>query len=180
MLYKSHSLFSSFAALSLSVGIRAATVSSDSAQTFTGIGGSGAWWPNDLYSFPEAVRQNLSNLLFSQDLNVGLGLTSYRYNIGAGGVNVSNPTRAPQTFFVSQGVYDWNKDQPGVYFLREAANKGVTGLTAFANSAPPALTAGRASCNSGFVTGASLVVLFLDCNSILTIFKVVAIHMVRI
>ncbi|TFK64014.1 glycoside hydrolase, partial [Pluteus cervinus] len=52
-----------------------------------------------------------------------------------------------------QGVYDWNKDQAGVYFLREASNKGVTGLTAFANSAPPALTAGRASCNSGFVTG---------------------------
>lgn len=128
----------------------AAAVSATAAQTFTGIGGSGAWWPNDLYRFPEATRQNLSALLFSQN---GLGLSSYRYNIGAGGVNVSNPTRAPETFYVSPGVYNFTKDPQGVYFLNAASQNRVPSLTAFANSAPAQLTSGKASCNSGFVTG---------------------------
>jgi hypothetical protein len=128
----------------------AASVSSTPAQTFTGIGGSGAWWPNDLWHFPEATRQNLSALLFSSE---GLGLSSYRYNIGAGGVNVSNPTRAPETFYVRAGVYNFSADPQGVYFLREAAKRGVPSITAFANSAPASLTSGGASCNGQFVTG---------------------------
>ena len=61
----------------------------------------GAWWPYDLYKFPDAVRANLSSLLFT---DTGLGLTSYRYNIGGGGVNVSNPTRAPETFYVDNSA----------------------------------------------------------------------------
>lgn len=133
--------------------VHAATVSSAPAQTFTGIGGSGAWWPNDLWHFPDTTRQNLSSLLFSQS---GLGLSSYRYNVGAGGVNVSNPTRAPETFYVSPGVYNFNADQQGQYFLKEAAKRGVPSLTAFANSAPPTLTSGGASCNGQFVSGRSL------------------------
>lgn len=130
-----------------------ATISSSPAQTFNGIGGSGAWWPNDLWHFPEATRQNLASLLFSQS---GLGLSSYRYNIGAGGVNVSNPTRAPETFFVRNGVYNFDADQQGRYFLNEAAKRGVSSLTAFANSAPPSLTSGGASCNGRFVSGTYL------------------------
>ncbi|GLB37903.1 putative O-Glycosyl hydrolase family 30 [Lyophyllum shimeji] len=130
--------------------VHAASVSSTPAQTFHGIGGSGAWWPNDLYHFPDTVRQNLSSLLFSPS---GLGLSSYRYNVGAGGVGVSNPTRAPQTFYVSPGVYDWTRDAAGVYFLQEAAKRGVPHLTAFANSAPAALTSNGASCGGTFVRG---------------------------
>jgi hypothetical protein len=141
-------------------GVKAATVSSTPAQTFTGIGGSGAWWPNDLWNFPEVTRQNLSSLLFSSN---GLGLSSYRYNVGAGGVNVSNPTRAPETFYVSAGVYDFNADQQGRYFLNEAAKRGVPSLTAFANSAPPSLTSGGASCNGQFVTGKRCLLLCLSC-----------------
>ncbi|KAG6809006.1 hypothetical protein H0H92_002018 [Tricholoma furcatifolium] len=132
------------------ITVNAATVSSTPAQTFHGIGGSGAWWPNDLINFPEATRQNLSSLLFSSS---GLGLSSYRYNVGAGGVNVSNPTRAPQTFYVSPGVYNFSRDPGGVYFLTQAASFGVPHLTAFANSAPAPLTSGGASCNGEFVTG---------------------------
>ncbi|KAF9012613.1 glycoside hydrolase family 5 protein [Cyathus striatus] len=136
--------------LVLPSGVRPASVSSTAAQTFSGIGGSGAWWPNDLYNFPEATRQNLSTLLFSQD---GLGISSYRYNVGAGGVNVSNPSRAPQTFYVRQGVYNWSADPQGVYFLLEAVKLGVPSVTAFANSAPASMTSGGASCNGGFVSG---------------------------
>ncbi|KAJ8697142.1 hypothetical protein PTI98_006944 [Pleurotus ostreatus] len=139
------------AVLSLLIGpTNGATVSSTPAQTFSGVGGSGAWWPMDLFHFPEATRQNLSDLLFSAS---GLGLSSYRWNIGGGGVNVSNPVRAPETFYVAPGVYDWNKDAQGVYFLNAAAQRGVPSLTAFVNSAPAPMTAGKTSCNSQFVTG---------------------------
>ncbi|KAL0067960.1 hypothetical protein AAF712_005129 [Marasmius tenuissimus] len=130
----------------------AATISSTPAQTITGIGGSGAWWPHDLYQFPEATRQNISNLLFSQD---GLGLSSYRWNVGAGGVGVGNPGRAPDTFYRGAGSYNWSADPQGVYFLTAASTRGVTDLTAFANSAPAPLTSGKTSCGSSFVDGKS-------------------------
>lgn len=147
MRFAALSAFTTLAILSPAWG---AQVSSTPAQTFTGIGGSGAWWPYDLYHFPDSVRQNLSSLLFSDS---GLGLTSYRWNVGAGGVNVSNPVRAPETFYTGPGSYNWNADAQGVYFLRQAAQHGVPGLTMFANSAPAPLTSGRTSCNSQFVSG---------------------------
>ncbi|KAF8059031.1 hypothetical protein FPV67DRAFT_1718493 [Lyophyllum atratum] len=108
------------------------------------------FWPDSAIDFPDARRQKLSTLLFFPS---GSGLSSYRYNIGAGSVNVSNPTCAPETFYVSPGVHNFARDAQGVYFFPEAAKRGVQHLTAFANSAPAPLTSGKASCNGGFVTG---------------------------
>lgn len=53
-----------------------------------GIGASGAWWPISLYDYPENVREQAADLLFNQN---NLALTSYRYNVGGGGVFVGNP-----------------------------------------------------------------------------------------
>ncbi|KAJ6534121.1 hypothetical protein B0H19DRAFT_913122, partial [Mycena capillaripes] len=112
-----------------------ATVSATPARTFLGIGGSGAWWPHDLFNFPDAVRQNLSPLLFSQS---GLGLNNYRFNIGGGGVGVTNPVHAPATFYVSPGVYNFSADPQGMYFTQQAASSSIT---PFLNIAPPQRTA---------------------------------------
>ena len=68
-------------------------------------------------------------------------------------MNVSNPVRAPETFYVSPGVYNWSADAQGVFFLTQAAYRGVPSLTMFANSAPAPLTSGKTSCNSQFVNG---------------------------
>ncbi|KAJ6529851.1 glycoside hydrolase [Mycena capillaripes] len=130
--------------------VTAATVSSTPAQTFLGVGGSGAWWPNELFDFPDAVRKNLSTLLFSQS---GLGISNYRYNVGGGGVGVTNPVRAPETFYVSPGVYNFSADPQGVYFMEQAAAHGIKSFTAFVNSAPPQLTSNGASCGGTFVDG---------------------------
>ncbi|KAF7348961.1 hypothetical protein MVEN_01416800 [Mycena venus] len=130
--------------------VTAAIVSSTPAQTFLAIGGSGAWWPNHAFNFPEAVRQNISTLLFSQS---GLGLSSYRFNVGGGGVGVATPAHAPQTFYVSPGVYNFSADPQGMYFLQAAAAHGVPSFTAFVNSAPPGLTSNGASCGGSFVSG---------------------------
>ncbi|KAI0827357.1 glycoside hydrolase [Trametes gibbosa] len=136
------------------LGVQCATtlafsVSSSPGQTVNGIGASGAWWPNDVFSFPESVREQAAELLFGQS---GAGLTSYRYNIGGGGVGVNNPTRAPQTFFVSPGVYNWSADAAGVYFLQKAAQHNVPQLTAFVNSAPTTMTTNGRSCGGNLVT----------------------------
>ncbi|QRW05986.1 glycoside hydrolase family 30 protein [Ceratobasidium sp. AG-Ba] len=127
-----------------------AVVLSAPAQTFAGIGGSGAWWPHDLYQFPDSVRRNLSNLLFSQE---GLGLSSYRYNLGGGGLGVSNPVRAPETFYVSKGVYNWSADAQGIYFLKAAAERKVPQLTVFVNSGPRDFTTNGLSCGGLFKNG---------------------------
>ncbi|KAI0353232.1 glycoside hydrolase [Trametes cingulata] len=123
-------------------------VSSTPSQTINGIGASGAWWPNDVFNFPENIREQVAELLFGSS---GAGLTSYRYNVGGGGSGVTNPTRAPQTFFVSSGVYNWSADAAGVYFLQKAAQHNVPQLTAFVNSAPPAMTSNGRACGGNLV-----------------------------
>ncbi|KAL1685666.1 glycoside hydrolase family 5 protein [Schizophyllum commune] len=136
------------------IGARATTVASEASMTLLGFGGSGAWWPYDLYNFPDAVRANLSSFLFS---DTGLGLTSYRYNIGGGGVNVSNPTRAPETFMLItvRSTYNWDADAPGRYFLYQAQEVGGDDLkiTMLVNSAPAAMTLEHASCGTSFANG---------------------------
>jgi len=102
-------------------------------QTMQGFGAAGAWWPNDLVRFDPGVQKTVADMLFGQS---GIGLSVYRYNIGGGGLEVTNPVRAPETFFVSPGVYDWSKDPGGRLFLRLAGERGVPILIGFINSAP--------------------------------------------
>src|SRR5881409_2241155 len=71
----------------------AAEVSPHAAQTIDDIGASGAWWVNDLQHFKPGVQDRVAGLLFSQQ---GLDLSSYRYNIGGGGVAVTTPACAAQ------------------------------------------------------------------------------------
>jgi hypothetical protein len=137
----------------LPTSVLAATLSTTPAQTFDGIGGSGAWWPNDLFNFPDDVRQNISTLLFSQS---GLGLSHYRYNVGGGGVGVTKPAHAPESFYVTPGVYNFSADPQGVYFMQQAAAHGVPSITAFVISAPAQLTSNNASCGGTFVSGKKL------------------------
>ena len=83
----------------------------------------------------------------------GIALSVYRYNIGGGGVEVTHPVRAPETFFVSPGTYDWGKDPGGRLFLRLAAERGVPILIGFVNSAPSVWTTNAASCGGALTPG---------------------------
>ncbi|MCC7103939.1 MAG: beta-glycosidase [Chloroflexi bacterium] len=128
-----------------------ARVSVSPAQTMQGFGAAGAWWPNDLVKFAPAVREAVADMLFGKS---GIALSVYRYNIGGGGVEVKNPVRAPESFLVSPGTYDWGKDPGGRLFLRMAAERGVPLLIGFVNSAPPIWTANGASCGGKLAPGA--------------------------
>ncbi|WP_025355964.1 glycoside hydrolase [Kutzneria albida] len=127
-----------------------AEVSGTPAQSVQGFGASGAWWVNDLAHFAPAVQQRVGDLLFGPG---GLALSVYRYNVGGGGVGVTNPPRAPQTVLVSPGTYDWTRDPGGSTFLQLAAQHGVSDLQAFVNSAPPVWTNNGKSCGGWLVPG---------------------------
>lgn len=121
----------------------AAEVSPHAAQTIDDIGVSGAWWVNDLQHFSPAVQARVAKLLFSSQ---GLDLSSYRYNIGGGGVAVTTPARAAEDFLKPDGTYDWSKDKGGRTFLKYAARYGVKDLIGFVNSAPAQWTTNGQSC----------------------------------
>jgi O-glycosyl hydrolase len=127
-----------------------AQVSDWPAQTISGIGASGAWWPNDLTRFSTANQQRVANLLFSAG---GIQLSTYRYNIGGGGLGVTNPTRAPQSLMTAIGTYDWSRDPGGTAFLTYAAQAGVPNLIGFVNSASHLLTSNGQNCNGSLTAG---------------------------
>ncbi|KAH9843739.1 glycoside hydrolase [Rhodofomes roseus] len=131
-------------------GVRGVQITTTTRQTIHGVGASGAWWVNDLALYPDDVRQNVSDLLLNQ--TTGLGLTDYRYNLGGGGVGVTTWDRAPETPYVSDGVYNWSADAAGTYYLREAARQGVPVITLFVNSAPITMTSNNQSCGGDLVT----------------------------
>jgi O-glycosyl hydrolase len=128
-----------------------ATVGSRPLQVMAGFGASGAWWPNDLVNFAPAVQQQVANMLFGSS---GIGLSVYRYNIGGGGAGVTNPVRAPQTFLVQPGTYDWTRDPGGRLFLGLAAQNQVPILIGFANSAPVYWTTNGLCCGGNLAPGA--------------------------
>jgi O-glycosyl hydrolase len=128
----------------------AAVIDPRGARTIEGFGASGAWWPNDLVNFAAGVHDRVAALLFGPD---GLALSVYRYNIGGGGVGVTVPARAPETFLVSPGVYDWSRDPGGRLFLSRAASLGVPTLIGFVNSAPAIWTSNGACCGGTLLKG---------------------------
>lgn len=130
---------------------RLASVSDTPAQTMQGFGAAGAWWPNDLIRFDVAVQESVAEMLFGTS---GIALSAYRYNIGGGGVGVENRVRAPETFLIGPGEYDWRRDPGGRRFLYLAADHGVPILIGFVNSAPPVWTTTGTSCGGFLRAGA--------------------------
>jgi O-glycosyl hydrolase len=115
-------------------------------QEIDGFGASDAWsidptirrWmtEND-----EAAIENLADWLFS--VNHGIGLSAWRFNIGAGSAEQGEDSRIPDEFRRAQlliaspgGPIDRSKQLGQVRMLREAHQRGVTQYVAFANSPP--------------------------------------------
>jgi len=117
-------------------------------QTLEGWGTSLAFMAHMLGDFPDPVRDQFADLMFSPTR--GLGLTIARYNIG-GGENPSlhflpKAARVPG-YEPSPGVWDWNADPGQRWLLRAGIARGVTIVEGFANSPPWWMTI------SGSVTG---------------------------
>ena len=87
-------------------------------QTWDNFGVSGAWWAQYVGGWDQpykdrelATREEIVQYLYSMDK--GIGLTSYRYNLGAGSVEKSNSgnfwyqERRAECFEISPGKYDF-------------------------------------------------------------------------
>lgn len=119
-------------------------------QTFEGFGASGAWWAQEVGGWDHIdidsnmpVRDRISQLLYSKDK--GIGLHTYRYNIGGGSKysdnsNIENPLRKTESFGNGDGKYDFSHDKNAVYMMRQAIKDGADEVIFFVNSPVEQLT----------------------------------------
>ena len=119
-------------------------------QTIESFGTSGAWWSqyvglwDDKYQNTQVSnRSRIATLLYHPVY--GIGLTNYRYNLGAGSADsglgsYSDPNRRAQSFEISPGVYDFSKDEGAQWFLKEVVRLGCEEVVLFFNSPLERLT----------------------------------------
>ena len=126
-------------------------------QTIENFGASDAWHSDIVgRTWPEADKREVARLLFSTELDSagrprGIGLTLWRFNIGAGSAEQGDasgiapmghgpgPTRV-ECFLKPDGTYDWTKQAGQRWFLQAAKSFGVQQFIAFAKSPPVQFT----------------------------------------
>lgn len=153
---------------SISTGTISCTLSLSprTCQTIESFGASGAWWAQNVGAYTkkteggQEARDYVARLLF--DKNLGIGLSAYRYNIGAGSTDavgdISDFWRRAESFLTNEETndntthhgnnttsdntlsYDWSRDDNAIWFLRKAADYGVKDITLFVNSPPVSMT----------------------------------------
>ncbi|HJB22772.1 MAG TPA: xylanase [Candidatus Jeotgalibaca pullicola] len=136
----------------LEEAVETATVKIDLEETFQtveSIGASGAWWSQDIGGWTEeetselSKREFIAQLLFDQ--KDGIGLTSYRYNLGAGSTlenspKIEDPWRRAESFEEEPGTYNWANDENAQWMLKKAVEYGLDDIYLFVNSPLTRLT----------------------------------------
>ncbi|MCE7040466.1 glycoside hydrolase [Dyadobacter sp. CY312] len=116
-------------------------------QSIDHFGASDAWACQFVGNWPDAKKNAIADLLFSQDLlpngqPKGIGLSLWRFNIGGGtaeqgsGSGIGDEWRRAESFLNEDGTYNWNKQAGQVWFLNAAKERGVNEFLAFPNSPP--------------------------------------------
>ncbi len=119
-------------------------------QTIDNFGASDCWSMQKIGVWFPAQKERVADLLFSEDN--GIGLSAWRFNLGAGinTATIHHPWRTVETFEVSQGVYDWSRQEEERWFLQAAKERGVEQFIAFVNSPPARMTRnGYTNCSDG-------------------------------
>lgn len=109
--------------------------------------------------FPKEKKDKIAEWLFSQELDEkgnpkGIGLSMWRFNIGAGSTEqgidskITNEWRRTESFY-TEGVFDWKKQEGQQYFLQAAKKYGVPYTLGFLNSSPVQLTKNGLALGSG-------------------------------
>ncbi|MCD9017534.1 glycoside hydrolase [Parachryseolinea silvisoli] len=130
----------------------------DRRQTIHNFGGSDAWACQFVGQWPDDKRQRVADWLFSMDNDAngkpqGIGLSLWRFNIGAGSAaqnNISDEWRRTEGFLNTDGSYTWTRQAGQQWFLEAARQRGVDRFVAFVNSPPVQLTRnGKAYSGNG-------------------------------
>ena len=121
-------------------------------QTIHSFGASDAWSTKFVGSWADVTKKNqIADYLFSMDLDAsgnpkGIGLSLWRFNIGAGSYEqgdssgIADDYRREECFQNPDGSYNWNKQQGQQWFLNAAKQRGVKYLLGFACSPPVYIT----------------------------------------
>jgi len=130
-------------------------------QTIEHFGASDAWSCQFVGNWPDAKKNAMADLLFSQKDDakgnpLGIGLSLWRFNVGAGsaeqGTNsgIGDEWRRAESFLQPNGKYDWKRQQGQVWFANAAKQRNVGKLLIFPNSPPVSITRnGKAFANTG-------------------------------
>lgn len=116
-------------------------------QTIDNFSASDCWAVQYAGNWPEAKRTAMADWLFSMDTTLngqplGIGLSAWRFNIGAGSASqgessgISDPWRRTQCFMLANGTYNWNTQYGQLWFLQAAKDRGVNSFIGFSNSPP--------------------------------------------
>ena len=120
-------------------------------QTIQNFGASDCWTAQFFGHFPDDKRNRMADWLFSMETDEqgqpkGIGLSLWRFNIGAGSLEqgelsrIPNATRRGECFQLPDGTYDWKKQSGQRWFLAAARKRGVGQFLAFNLSAPVYIT----------------------------------------
>ncbi len=110
--------------------------------------------------FSDANREQVARWLFSTETDangnpLGIGLSSWRVNLGAGSTaqgadsGIEDETRRVDCYLQADGTYDWTRCPGQQYFMAKAKEYGVNDFVLFSNSAPVYFTKnGKAHCDA--------------------------------
>ncbi|MCG1035776.1 glycoside hydrolase [Polaribacter sargassicola] len=120
-------------------------------QTIHNFGASDAWSTQFVGKWPLNKKEAIADLLFSTEKNIdgtlkGIGLSAWRFNIGAGSAeqkdksNIKDVWRRAEGFLNDKGTYNWNRQLGQQWFLKAAKQRGVNCFIGFVNSPPVQFT----------------------------------------
>jgi O-glycosyl hydrolase len=120
-------------------------------QVIENFGASDCWSAQFVGNWPDTKKNAIADLLFSRELDAngkpkGIGLSLWRFNIGAGSAeqgkasNIQTEWRRTECFMNPDGTYNWNKQAGQQWFLKAAQQRGVQYFLGFTNSPPVFIT----------------------------------------
>ncbi|WP_225586827.1 glycoside hydrolase [Algoriphagus sp. Y33] len=130
-------------------------------QVIEHFGASDAWSGQFVGLWPDQRKNAIAELLFSKEFDSngkpkGIGLSLWRFNIGAGSAEqgeqsgISDEWRRAESFLSPDGSYDWSKQAGQVWLAKAAQEFGVGKLLVFPNSPPVTMTTtGKAFADQG-------------------------------
>ena len=129
-------------------------------QTMHSFGASDCWSMAMVGKYyPQEKKNKIAEWLFSLEKDAqgnpkGIGLSLWRFNIGAGSTEqgieskITNEWRRAESFY-SAGVWDWKKQEGQQFFLQAAKKYGVPYTLGFLNSSPVEMTKNGLAIGSG-------------------------------
>lgn len=128
-------------------------------QVMDGFGASDAWSMQHTARWSERDLRCAADWLFSRETDSagqpkGIGLSIWRFNIGAGSSGQGdssciNPGTRTECLLAADGSYDWSRQAAERRFMRMAKERGVETFIGFVNSPPVYFTKNGLATNTG-------------------------------